>query len=73
MKLQFEELININRINASDRNSCMPFMRNEFSKVSEDLCTMTFINGTLMTFLTFKAVIFLRINSILSDSVEVKI
>ena len=29
-------------MNVSDQNSTMPFLRNEFSKIFEDIFTMTF-------------------------------
>ena len=41
MNISFEEKLKIEQISALDQNSYMPFMRNEFSKIFEDLFTMT--------------------------------
>ena len=35
-------LVKLETIIASDQNSYMPFLRNEFSKICENLFTMTF-------------------------------
>ena len=35
--MSFEELVELEKISASDLNSNMPFLRNEFSKISDDL------------------------------------
>ena len=37
----FEELVKLERMSASDLNFNMPLSRNEFSKIFEDLFTMT--------------------------------
>ena len=39
--LSFEELVKLETISASDQNFDMSFLRNEFSKIFEDLFVMT--------------------------------
>ena len=39
--LSFEEYIKMETMGASDQNANIPFLRNEFLKVFEDLFTMT--------------------------------
>ena len=41
IKLSFEEKVKIKTISALDQNSNMPFLRNEFLEIFEDLFTTT--------------------------------
>ena len=47
LNLPFEDKFEIETINALDQNSNIQFLRNEFSKISHDLFTMTLLTATI--------------------------